>query len=50
MISKEYERLKSLFSLVDESKTKLVDNLIYQAAFMKMELDELQEQMNELLN
>lgn len=45
MISKEYERLKSLFSLVDESKTKLVDNLIYQAAFMKMELDKLQEQI-----
>lgn len=45
MISKEYERLKSLFSLVDESKTKLVDNLIYQAAFMKVELDKLQEQI-----
>ena len=30
--------------MVDESKTKLVDNLIYQAAFMKMELDKLQEQ------
>ena len=45
MISKEYERLKSLFSLVDESKTELVDNLIYQAAFMKVELDKLQEQI-----
>lgn len=45
MISIEYERLKSLFSLVDESKTELVDNLIYQAAFMKVELDKLQEQI-----
>ncbi len=44
-INLEYERLKSLFSLVDESKTELVDNLIYQAAFMKVELDKLQEQM-----
>jgi len=39
MLNKEYKRLKSLFSLVDESKTELVDNLIYQAAFMKVELD-----------
>jgi hypothetical protein len=31
--------------LVDESKTELVDNLIYQAAFMKVELDKLQEQI-----
>ena len=45
MINIEYERLKSLFSLVDESKTELVDNLIYQAAFMKVELDKLQEQI-----
>jgi hypothetical protein len=44
-ISIEYKRLKSLFSLVDESKTELVDNLIYQAAFMKVELDKLQEQI-----
>ncbi len=41
MINIEYERLKSLFSLVDESKTELVNNLIYQAAFMKVELDKL---------
>jgi len=44
-IELEYERLKSFFSLVDESKTELVDNLIYQAAFMKVELDKLQEQI-----
>jgi len=41
----EYERLISLFSLVDESKKELVDTLIYQAAFMKVELDKLQGQI-----
>ncbi|MDD3129954.1 MAG: hypothetical protein PHW21_06260 [Candidatus Izemoplasmatales bacterium] len=41
----EYERLRSLFSSVDETKTKLVDNLIEQAAFMKVELGILQEQI-----
>lgn len=41
----EYERLRSLFSSVDENKTKLVDNLIEQAAFMKAELGILQEQI-----
>ena len=45
MINIEYERLKSLFSLVEESRTELVDNLIYQSAFMKVELDKLQEQI-----
>jgi pimeloyl-CoA synthetase len=44
-INNEYERLKSLFSLVDESKTELFDNLIYKAAFMKVELDKLQDQI-----
>ena len=41
----EYKRLRSLFSSVDETKTELVDNLIQQAAFMKVELSKLQEQM-----
>ena len=44
-IELEYERLKSLFSSVDETKTELVDNLIQQAAFMKVELGILQEQI-----
>ena len=44
-MSTEYERLKSLFSSVDETKTELVDNLIQQAAFMKVELGILQEQI-----
>ena len=41
----ELERLRSLFSSVDETKTKLVDNLLEQAAFMKVELGILQEQI-----
>jgi hypothetical protein len=41
----EFERLRSLFSSVDETKTKLVDNLIEQAAFMKVELGVLQKQI-----
>ncbi|MFH5881217.1 hypothetical protein [Liberiplasma polymorphum] len=44
-IELEYERLRSLFSSVDESKTELVDNLIHQAAFMKVELSKLQDQI-----
>lgn len=44
-IKSEQERLRSLFSSVDENKTKLVDNLIEQAAFMKVELGILQEQV-----
>ena len=41
-------QLKNLFFIflsVDETKTQLVDNLIEQAAFMKVELDKLQEQI-----
>jgi len=41
----EIERLRSLFSSVDETKTKLVENLIEQAAFMKVELGILQDQI-----
>jgi len=44
-IDSEYKRLISLFSLVDESKKELVDTLIHQAAFMKVELDKLQGQI-----
>lgn len=44
-INIEYLRLKSLFSSVDETKTELVDNLIQQAAFMKVELGILQNQI-----
>ena len=44
-INLEYIRLKSLFNNVEESKSELVDNLIQQAAFMKVELEILQEQI-----
>lgn len=44
-IDHEYNRLKSLFSNIDNVKSDLVDNLIYQAAFMKVELDSLQEKI-----
>lgn len=44
-VSIEVERLRSLFSSVDETKTQLVDSLIEQAAFMKVELGILQEQI-----
>src|SRR5690554_1895612 len=41
----EYERLKALFSSVEENKSELVDNLIHEAAFMSVELDNLKEQI-----
>lgn len=44
-VNTEIERLRSLFSSVDQTKTQLIDNLIEQAAFMKVELDILQDQI-----
>ena len=43
----EYERLKCLFALetLDESKKTLIDELLQQMAFMKMELEIVQEQI-----
>ena len=41
----EFERLRSLFSSADEVNTNLVESLIQQVAFMKVELDVLQEQI-----
>lgn len=38
----EYQRLKSLFNSVDETKTELVDELLKKAAFLKVELDNLE--------
>lgn len=40
--NKEYIRLKSLFSNVDESKTELVDELLKKASFLKYELERLE--------
>lgn len=44
-VNAEYERLKSLFLSQDESKMVLVEELIQQASFMKVELRSLQEQI-----
>lgn len=46
-VYEEYERLKSLFALetLDESKKTLIDELLQQMAFMKMELEIVQEQI-----
>lgn len=41
-ISNEYNRLLHLFKDVDENKTKLVDELLMKAAFLKVQLDELE--------
>jgi regulator of replication initiation timing len=41
----EYERLRSLFSSVDPTKAELVDNLLNEAAFMRVQLENLQQQI-----
>lgn len=41
----EYTRLKNLFTNVDESKSELVDELLRKASFLKVELDDLEEQI-----
>lgn len=41
----EYDRLRSLFSSVDPTKAELVDNLINEAAFMRIQLENLQQQI-----
>jgi hypothetical protein len=41
-VNQEYERLKKLFTDVDENKTKLIDELLLKAAFLKVQLDELE--------
>lgn len=44
-VKKEYDRLLSLFKDVDETKTKLVDELLRKAAFLKVELDGLENEI-----
>lgn len=41
-IDSEYYRLKNLFKSLEQDKSILVDNLIQQAAFIKVELEKLQ--------
>ena len=45
-IQTEYERLKSLFSRIDETKIELVDELLKKAAYLKVELDNLQRDID----
>ncbi len=44
-IKNEYKRLKLLFKNVDESKADLVDELLKKAAFLKLELDNLEKKI-----
>lgn len=46
-ISKEYDRIKSLFSGVDEKQLSLVDGTITECARLKVELDDLHEIIKE---
>ena len=41
----EYERLLELFKDVDEAKRKLIDGLLQKAAFLKTQLDALEEEI-----
>lgn len=41
-IHEEYDRLLHLFKDVDENKTKLIDELLMKAAFLKVQLEELE--------
>lgn len=44
-IKKEYERLVALFKDIDPAKINLIDELLKKAAFLKVELDNLQAQV-----
>ncbi len=46
-VKKEYDRMKSLFKDVDEKKTELIDELLKKAAFLKVQLDDLEKEINE---
>lgn len=42
-INKEYKRLKKLFKNLPKNKKELAENLLHNAAFMAISLDELKE-------
>lgn len=46
LISNEYKRLKNLFLNCEESKQVLIDELIRKAAFLKVELDDLEDDVH----
>ena len=45
-VIREYERMKSLFKDVDGKKSELVDELLKKAAFLKDQLDDLENEIN----
>lgn len=46
-IEKEYERIKELFSGIDENQLKLIDGAIWECARLKKELDYLHKIIKE---
>lgn len=46
-IEKEYERIKELFSGIDENQLKLIDGAIWECARLKKELDDLHKIIKE---
>lgn len=42
-IQKEYERIKALFEGVDDNQLKLIDGTLWEAARLRVELDDLHE-------
>ena len=46
-IQKEYERIKTLFEGVDELQLKLIDGALWEAARLRVELDNLHEIVKE---
>ena len=46
-IQKEYERLKTLFEGVDDIQLKLIDGALWEAARLRVELDNLNEIVKE---
>lgn len=45
-VNEEYIRLKKLFEVVDDSKKELIDELLKKAAFLKVELDNLEDKIH----
>ena len=46
LVNKEYKRLKKLFENSDDVKKQMVDELLKKAAFLKVQLEELQVDIN----
>lgn len=48
LVQKEYMRLRKIYEGADDSKLKLVDELLYRGAFLKVELCDLEYQIRKL--